>query len=328
MKRIFSVVISVFALSVSLAPNALAADTAPPQLVDFSIDYLDIKDISESDASFVVRFVLSDDSAIETPNLLLKSLKSIQMTPFATVKELSRSGKFVSYEATAIIKVGQSPRLWEWVLYPLRDSLGNTNSIFGPGVSWKRQVHVLDENYNYDVATCEHAAKRWNEEVQKFLNFEAQHPGEPELAVARLKSKVPIEKVAGEVVCSKNERLVGGQLEGKSDTLSSIFGVAVNNFEERILAERVAKEEAEYQTALEKLEADWKEKEKQAALDKILADVKARSEAEAKAEAARILAAAKAAAAKKKTTITCVKGKLIKKVTSVKPVCPKGYKKK
>jgi hypothetical protein len=31
---------------------------------------------------------------------------------------------------------------------------------------------------------------------------------------------------------------------------------------------------------------------------------------------------------KKKVTITCVKGKLTKKVTGVKPVCPKGYKKK
>jgi hypothetical protein len=30
----------------------------------------------------------------------------------------------------------------------------------------------------------------------------------------------------------------------------------------------------------------------------------------------------------KKVTITCVKGKLVKKVTAVKPVCPKGYKKK
>jgi hypothetical protein len=35
-----------------------------------------------------------------------------------------------------------------------------------------------------------------------------------------------------------------------------------------------------------------------------------------------------AAAAKKKTIITCTKGKLTKKVTAVKPVCPKGYKKK
>jgi hypothetical protein len=28
----------------------------------------------------------------------------------------------------------------------------------------------------------------------------------------------------------------------------------------------------------------------------------------------------------RKTTITCVKGKIIKKVTSAKPVCPTGYK--
>jgi hypothetical protein len=33
-------------------------------------------------------------------------------------------------------------------------------------------------------------------------------------------------------------------------------------------------------------------------------------------------------AANKKTTITCIKGKLVKKVTAVKPVCPAGYKKK
>jgi hypothetical protein len=40
-------------------------------------------------------------------------------------------------------------------------------------------------------------------------------------------------------------------------------------------------------------------------------------------------AADKAAAdAKKKTTITCIKGKTVKKVTAVKPKCPAGYKKK
>ena len=82
-----------------------------------------------------------------------------------------------------------------------------------------------------------------------------------------------------------------------------------------------------------------------AAADKAAGDQKAKQEADAKAaaekvvtdakaEAARILAEAnaqakaKAAATAKKTTITCVKGKLTKKVTAVKPVCPKGYKKK
>lgn len=73
------------------------------------------------------------------------------------------------------------------------------------------------------------------------------------------------------------------------------------------------------------------------------ADRERQAEAEAKAEAEfqaqQILAAEKVEAIKKvetpvkvkpamKTTITCIKGKLIKKVTAVKPSCPTGYKKK
>jgi len=46
------------------------------------------------------------------------------------------------------------------------------------------------------------------------------------------------------------------------------------------------------------------------------------------AEYDKDVAAGKAAAASKMTSITCVKGKLTKKVNAVKPVCPKGYKKK
>ena len=72
-------------------------------------------------------------------------------------------------------------------------------------------------------------------------------------------------------------------------------------------------------------------KAKQEAEAKAAADLKAKQEAEARVAADK-LAADKLAAAKlasmKKTTITCVKGKLTKKVTSVKPKCPVGYKKK
>ena len=69
-------------------------------------------------------------------------------------------------------------------------------------------------------------------------------------------------------------------------------------------------------------------KAKQEAEAKAAAELKAKQEAEAKAAAelkAKQEAEAKAAATKK-TTITCVKGKLIKKVTAVKPKCPSGYK--
>ena len=46
----------------------------------------------------------------------------------------------------------------------------------------------------------------------------------------------------------------------------------------------------------------------------------------AQLEALRIKEAEAKAAAARKITITCVKGKIIKKVTSAKPVCPAGYK--
>ena len=91
-------------------------------------------------------------------------------------------------------------------------------------------------------------------------------------------------------------------------------------------AELKAKQEAEAKAAAElkaKQEAEAKAaaelKAKQEAEAKAAAELKAKQEAEAKA---------KVEAAKKKITITCVKGKTVKKVTAVKPKCPNGYKKK
>jgi hypothetical protein len=105
------------------------------------------------------------------------------------------------------------------------------------------------------------------------------------------------------------------------------------------IAETTSFKEAEIAAAILKVEEDLKAaadlKAKQEAEAKAAADLKAKQEAEAaaekilsdaKAEAARILAEAKAAT--KKITITCMKGKLTKKVTAIKPKCPSGYKKK
>ena len=79
------------------------------------------------------------------------------------------------------------------------------------------------------------------------------------------------------------------------------------------LQESFAKAEAE---AKAKAEADAKAKAEADAKAKAEADAKAKAEAEAKASLS------------KKRTITCVKGKLIKKVTAVNPKCSRGYKKK
>jgi len=92
---------------------------------------------------------------------------------------------------------------------------------------------------------------------------------------------------------------------------------------EAIVAEDRKREAA---AAEAKAAADLKAKQEAEAAAKAAFELKAKQEAEAKAIADK-LAAAKAAALKK-TTITCLKGKSVKKVTAVKPVCPKGYKKK
>jgi M6 family metalloprotease-like protein len=104
-----------------------------------------------------------------------------------------------------------------------------------------------------------------------------------------------------------------------------------------ILAEEVSKDRAAFRvlTRVEyqaKQEAEAKAaaelKARQEAEAKAAAELKAKQEAEAKA-AAELKAkqeAAEKAAALKKTTIVCVKGKLTKKVTAVKPKCPSGYK--
>jgi len=116
-------------------------------------------------------------------------------------------------------------------------------------------------------------------------------------------------------------------------------------------AELKAKQEAEAKAAADKVIADAKAaaelKAKQEAEAKASAELKAKQEAELKAAAelkakkdaeeaaAKVAAELKAkqeaeakAAELKKTTITCIKGKLTKKVTAVNPKCPSGYKKK
>jgi M6 family metalloprotease-like protein len=102
------------------------------------------------------------------------------------------------------------------------------------------------------------------------------------------------------------------------------------------MAEAKAKADAEAKAAAEKAAAELKAKqEAEAAAEKAAAELKAKQEAEAAAEKAAAELKAKQeseakarAAVAKKITITCIKGKTVKKVTAVNPKCPKGYKKK
>jgi M6 family metalloprotease-like protein len=106
--------------------------------------------------------------------------------------------------------------------------------------------------------------------------------------------------------------------------LTSVEFLAKKEAEAKVAAELKAKLDAEVAAA--KAAAELKAKDEAEAL--AAAELKAKQDAEAKAAAelkAKQDAEAKAALVKK-LTIICVKGKLAKKVSAVKPKCPSGYK--
>jgi hypothetical protein len=108
-----------------------------------------------------------------------------------------------------------------------------------------------------------------------------------------------------------------GSAQSKDNQLQSYgyFSPVYKHLDLISQAEAYVKAEAETKA---KMEAEAKAKAEEEAKAKAEAEAKAKAEAEAKAKAAL----------SKKTTITCVKGKSSKKVTTVNPKCPAGYKKK
>ena len=149
--------------------------------------------------------------------------------------------------------------------------------------------------------------------------------------------KAAAEKAAADLKAAAAK--VAAELKAAAEKIAADKSVAeLKAAAEKAAADLKAKIEADKAAADLKAAADKAAAELKAVAEKAAADLKAAADkaaaekvlADAKASAAKILAdaKAKAAAALKKTTITCVKGKLTKKVTAVKPVCPKGYTKK
>jgi hypothetical protein len=153
-------------------------------------------------------------------------------------------------------------------------------------------------------------------------------------AAAELRAKQEVEAKA------KAEAELRAKAEAEAKAAAELK--AKQEAEAKAAAELKAKQEAEAKAKAEaeakakaKAEAEAKAKAEAEAKAKAEAEAKAKAEAEAKAKAeaeakakADAEAKAKADAAKKRTTITCVKGKITKKVTAVNPKCPKGYKRK
>ena len=181
------------------------------------------------------------------------------------------------------------------------------------------------------------------------------------LAIA---NRIAAEKAAADARIAAEKVAADAKIAADAKAAADKIAADAKAAADKIAAEKAA---SELEAAQNRLQAEKEAAEKIAAAAKAAAEKEAADKektekliADAKAEAAKIIADANAAAAKisatpkatpratpspstkvsakatptpsksstKKVTITCIKGALTKKVTSVKPVCPTGYKKK
>jgi hypothetical protein len=182
-----------------------------------------------------------------------------------------------------------------------------------------RTISILARDADYP-STAELKALR-EAEAKIAAELKAKQEAEAEAkvkAAAELKAKQEAEaKAAAELKAKQEAEKAAAEAKAAAELK------AKQEAELKAAAELKAKQEAELKAAAEL-------KAKEEAELKAASELKAQQEAEAAAKAAAELKAKQDAAAKsaliKKVTITCIKGKLTKKITGVKPKCPAGYK--
>ena len=232
-------------------------------------------------------------------------------------------------------------------------------SLRGLPISFTANGEMVESNYsNYKIVNGKFTVENSNSFADGILDnssmgaegligemlattaiLEIQRKADAELAEATRKADEELRLIAAKaaeelrLIANKAaEELIKLKFESDKKSIETKLAAAKALLEASLIAERAV---LDLKLSTDKAALEKIIEEAKAANEKILADAKAAQEAaviaaaelKAKAEAAAKAAADKAAAAKK-TTITCVKGKLTKKVTAVKPVCPKGYKKK
>lgn len=333
------------------SPMARASDTKPPLLVDWNLIHRQVG-ISDSDAILAVKFILNDESPIELPRLLLRSKTTSQITEFANVTLLASSGNLYSYEAKSVIKKGQAPRSWEWILYPLRDVLGNQNSKFGPGDAWPAEVLVTDLVYTNLIANCERSLPQLNSTIERILTLEKDYPTyKEEVELIRFKYQIPATILTSEYCLTPKGQENNFYLV--MDAIS-VLSEKIAQLEEKRLAKEqevasVKKKSELLENAREllslsqKLENQLKSDEVTRWLKplqtKIQQYIRDLSDFTAvnlglfegriftlNAEFLKLEESARTPISSKSRTITCVKGKAIKRVTGTNPKCPSGYK--
>jgi hypothetical protein len=189
------------------------------------------------------------------------------------------------------VQKGQAPKNWEWVLYPLSDSLGNRSTIFGPGGNWDAIVSIFNLDYLPSTSRCEKSVSFWNSGIARLEAAEKKYPGYQDFSIFRLKYFRPLIKL-DPTICAP-----------RPSDFDENTGTGLN---------------MDVSEVIERVTAKWQEAADKVALDKAAADKAAADKATADKTTAKPVM--------KEKIIVCIKGKSSLKVIGKNPKCPAGYK--
>ena len=296
MKKSFRIIfLSILVAVLNIVP-AQAADTQAPVLVDWKlID--NSTDISAGDGTLRIQFSISDDSSIEMPITSLSSQTSTQQSGLVFPVLISKVGNISTYTAEAKINFGKAPGLWKWLIVPLRDNLGNTTMGFGPGGNWPVDVWVFDKDFT-----------------------EAKHNAEMAKAAADLlvKQQAEAKAAAEKEAKAKAAAAEKAEQDKRAKDLADKAMSQVNAKFEYLKSKYPLVQLRVFQGTVDRFNLVWN-----AGLDSL-------GNFDLATNAENLMSQFKVFEAKNplRSTITCLKGKTVRKVTAVSPKCPAGYKKK
>jgi hypothetical protein len=325
MKRIVLTLLLVVGIAVPIAPSAFAADTQAPVLVDWKL--IDLKtDISTGDGLLRIQFSVSDESIIADPLSSLSSQTTTQQSGFAFPILVSKIGNISTYSAEGRISFGKAPGLWRWLLFPLRDNLGNSGS-FGPGGSWPVDIWVYDKDFTEAKRLAAEAVTAKAAAEAKAIADKAAAEAKAIADKAAAEAKAIADKAAAEAKAIADKAAADAnrkeQIIKVSPLITGSVSVSSNGLPIQIkstsnlsvFAYNSTDNVCVYENGIIRAKTSGR----------CVIAFSQEGDSEFKPANNLILDFA-IASTNNKTTITCVNGKLTKKVTAVKAKCPAGYK--
>jgi len=96
---------------------------------------------------------ITDATGTKPPTMLFSSDSTSQQAGFGTMSLISGTAQDGTYSRTITIPQGAATGTWSASLYPLQDTLGNSNNSFGPPIRPPQDPHRQRHHRHYPRGT-------------------------------------------------------------------------------------------------------------------------------------------------------------------------------